>query len=388
MLIVGTLDEQLPNQSAATCPASQCMPLAVDIQPCTGPMTPAQSQSVVVTPCLTRTAQTIENKNIETPEQHSGARTPIRIAGSSVEPPIGVLSTIPSIPDEPSPQKVNMFQQSRLYDFPCLEPQLDEPTSPAFGMDNGPLLYLPKSNLPVDGGLHPGYPTRQDPQNPQCPPGLGSPFKAGQQNPKKNDDNGPPPRPPRGETVAFLANMSPTFEPAPFNLPLRNYSSSLHVNRASGIEIDRGAVTVQRISNNGNIAYSIGAGGHKYLATAQVGSGGFGYVWYAIKDGKEEVAIKVVDKAGLLAQFVFCAKDKHPTTQQLLEGSRSAAEVVDAEYEALKRVNEDRSPFLTPLLHAFEDKNNFYFVMVRQVKIKFPTCVKYPSEVLPPNPSY
>jgi hypothetical protein len=125
------------------------------------------------------------------------------------------------------------------------------------------------------------------------------------------------------------------------------------------------ASIVERILNNGNVAYSIRAGGHKYFATAQVGSGGFGYVWYAIKDQQEEVAIKVIDKAGLLAQFVNCAKDKRPTVQQLREGSQAAATAIGAEYEAFKRVTEEQSPFLTPLLHAFEDENNFYFVMVR-----------------------
>lgn len=122
---------------------------------------------------------------------------------------------------------------------------------------------------------------------------------------------------------------------------------------------------VERILINGHLAYSIQAGGHKYVATAQVGSGGFGYVWYAIKDQKEEVAIKVIDKAGLLVQFINCGKDKRPTIQQLLEGSQAAATAISAEYEAFKRVTEEQSPFLTPLLHAFEDENNFYFVMVR-----------------------
>jgi serine/threonine protein kinase len=130
-------------------------------------------------------------------------------------------------------------------------------------------------------------------------------------------------------------------------------------------EVTQASTIVERISNNGNLAYSIQAGGHKYVATAQVGSGGFGYVWYAIKDQKEEVAIKVIDKAGLLAQFVYCAKDKRPTMQQLFKGSQAAAAAISSEYEAFKRVTEVRSPFLTPLLHSFEDEDNFYFVMVR-----------------------
>lgn len=287
---------------------------------------------------------------------------------------------IPTIRDELYLQKVNSgLQQLQRYDFPRLEPQPSEPTSHN--------ELSPGSKLPVDGGLHPGYPIRQNPQSPQHPPGLGSPFKVLQQNLETNRDKGLPPRPPRGETLTFLANMSPTFEPAPYSLPLQNCPSRIgEVDRSDDIDID--PVTVQRISSSGNITYSIEAGGHKYTAMAQVGSGGFGYVWYAIKDGKEEVAIKVVDKAGLLAQFVLCAKDGRPTTQQLLEGSQLAAEAVSAEYEAFKRITEERSPFLTPLLHAFDDKDNFYFVMVRPIYVNFPTWVKHPPEVLPADPSH
>ncbi|KAG0703910.1 kinase-like domain-containing protein [Suillus ampliporus] len=156
--------------------------------------------------------------------------------------------------------------------------------------------------------------------------------------------------------------MFPTLEPTA-NFQSHNCPPRPEIAHAGNIEHDSGAVTVEKISNNGNLAYSIQAGGHKYIATAQVGSGGFGYVWYAIKNGKEEVAIKVVDKAGLLAQFVYCAKDERPNMQQLLEASPAAAATISAEYEAFKRVTEERSPFLTPLLHAFEDKDNFYFVM-------------------------
>ncbi|OAX43247.1 kinase-like protein [Rhizopogon vinicolor AM-OR11-026] len=356
----GSQDEQLPNRASTTRPTSQCMAPIVEVQPCTAPVTPARhplSRSIVATPDLARTPQTIESNSIETPEQHPGARPLIQI-GSSVNLPIGVPSVVPTIPDESPPQKVNLdLQQSQLYEFPRLESQLDEQPLPALRVDDEPPRC---SSGSADGGLHPGYPTRQDLQDLQHPPGLGSPFKAQQQIPL---DNGPPPRPPRGETLAFLANMSPTFEPAPFYLQLHNSPWRPDVAWAGDVEIDSGAVTVQRVSNKGNITYTIEADGHKYLATAQVGSGGFGYVWYAIKDGKEEVAIKVVDKGALLARCVQCAKDGRPTTQQLFEGSQAAATAISAECDAFKRVTEERSPFLTPLLHAFEDKDNFYFVM-------------------------
>ncbi|KAG2156381.1 kinase-like domain-containing protein [Suillus clintonianus] len=157
--------------------------------------------------------------------------------------------------------------------------------------------------------------------------------------------------------------MSPTLEFAASNLQSHNCPPRPEETRADNLKHDSGAVTIKRISNNGNLAYVIQAGGHRYVATAQVGSGGFGYVWYAIKDRKEEVAIKVIDKAGLLAQFASCAKDERPTMQQLLKGSPRAVAVVSAEYETFKRITEERSPFLTPLLHAFEDVDNFYFVM-------------------------
>jgi hypothetical protein len=282
--------------------------------------------------------QTLESKEIRTPQQNPGASPPLQIAGPSVG-----TSSFPTIPDEASLEKATL----QLYEFPHLESRSDETPTPAPRLDHD--LGL---KVPTDGGLH------------SRPPGLGYPFRVQRKSPEKNRDNGPPPRPPRGSTLSFIANMSPTFEPTPFylqqNSPLRP-----DLGRAGDVKIDSGAVTVHRISNNGKITYSIEAGGHKYLATGQIGSGGFGYVWYAIQDGKEEVAIKVVDKAGLLGQFVICAEDGQPTTTQLLEGSQSAAQVVKAEYDAFKRITEERSPFLTPLLHAFEDKDNFYFVMVR-----------------------
>ncbi|KAG2115792.1 kinase-like domain-containing protein, partial [Suillus discolor] len=212
---------------------------------------------------------------------------------------------------------------------------------------------------------------------PRCPPGLklpvdrkpgvqaghlrapsvhfmqqGSPSELLQDVTKRNLGNDASLRLAQGNTELNLGNMFSTLEPS-----ASNFQSS------STPEAKQASVIVQRISNDGNLAYSIQAGGHTYVATAQVGSGAFGYVWYAIKDQTEEVAIKVINKVGLLAQFVCCAKDKRPTMQQLLEGSQAAAAAISAEYEAFKRVTEEQSPFLTPLLHAFEDEDNFYFVM-------------------------
>lgn len=361
MLTVEILDEQVPNRAATTRPASQ----RVEVQSFTTPVTPARHslpRSVTTMPGLARTPRTIESKDIETPAQNSGARSLVQIAEPSVNPPVGVPSMVPTILDESSPQKVNLDLQPQLYEFPRLESHSDEPPLPVPRMDDEP-PRCPSG--PANGGLHPGYPTREDPQDLRYPPGLGlgSPFKVQQQISKGDLDNGPPPRPQRGETLSFIANMSPTFEPAPFYLqhngPLRPDAA-----RTDDIDMDSGPVIVQKISSSGNMAYSIRAGGHNYVATAQVGSGGYGYVWYAIKDNKEEVAIKVVDKAGLLARCVYCP-DGRLTSRQLLDGSGLAARTIRSEYEAFVRITEEQSPFLAPLLHAFEDKDNFYFVMVR-----------------------
>ncbi|KAG1873684.1 kinase-like domain-containing protein [Suillus subalutaceus] len=387
-------DEQHPsNMAALTRPASltdtardsdiQCI-APVEVQPRTALVTPHSplSEFAVATPGVARTMQTIESKDIETPQKCAGARPLIQIAGPSVGPTAEAVvpSMAPTIPDEPSSQKARLGLQR--YDFVFPHFPLSQLLSPAAHASShksrlDPQLY--DSLIPQRERDRSPPPAPHEP--PRCPPGLklpadrkpgvqaghlrsarsvhptqqGPPFELRQDIPKRILDNDASPRPPRGNTALNHAGMLPALESSVSNFQLYNCPPTPEVTQASTI--------VERISNNGNLAYSIQAGGHKYVATAQVGSGGFGYVWYAIKDQKEEVAIKVIDKAGLLAQFVYCAKDKRPTMQQLLEGSQAAAAAISSEYEAFKRVTEERSPFLTPLLHAFEDEDNFYFVM-------------------------
>ncbi|KAG1868108.1 kinase-like domain-containing protein [Suillus tomentosus] len=336
------------------------------------------SEFTVATPVLSRTMQTIESKDIETPKKRAGASSLIHVAGPSVGPTTEAVvpSMVPTTLDEPFFQKARLGSQQYDYVFPhfplgqslssatrassyksCLDPQRYDPLIPPLQCDRSP------SSVPHEP--------------PRCPPGLklpadkkpgvqaghlrapsiyltqqGSPSELLQDVTKRDLDNDGSLRLARGNTELNLGDTFSTLEPS-----ASNFQSS------STPEAKQASVIVERISNDGNLAYSIQAGGHKYVATAQVGSGAFGYVWYAIKDQTEEVAIKVIDKAGLLAQFVYCAKDKRPTMQQLLEGSQAAAAAISAEYETFKRVTEEQSPFLTPLLHAFEDEDNFYFVM-------------------------
>ncbi|KAG1755367.1 kinase-like domain-containing protein [Suillus lakei] len=405
MLTVGfSGEQQLSNKAALTRHASLMDTTRdndnqyiapVEVQPHTAvtPVHYPRSKIVVATPVLARTMQTIESKDIETPQKCAGAGPLVHIVGPSVGPTVEAVvpSMVPTIPDDPSSQNVCLGLQRHEFVFPQLpfnqplllgthapshksrldpqqydslipQPQFHRSPSPA---PHEPPRCPPGLKLPADRKLgvqawHLGpassvHPTQQGTQDLQHPLGLGSPFKLLQDVPKQNLDNDASPRPPRGNTELNIANMFPTLESSASNFRSHNYSPIPEVTQANTV--------VERISNNGNLSYSIQAGGHKYVATAQVGSGGFGYVWYAIKDEKEEVAIKVIDKAGLLAQFVYCAKGERPTMQQLLEGSPRAAAAISAEYEAFKRVTEERSPFLTPLLHAFQDNDNFYFVM-------------------------
>ncbi|KAG2369779.1 hypothetical protein BDR07DRAFT_540014 [Suillus spraguei] len=394
VLSVEFLDErQFSNMTALTQPASltviardsdiQCL-APVEVEPRTALMTPHSplSEFVVATPVLARTVQTIESKDIETPPKCAGSRSHIRIAGPSVGPTAEVVvpSMVPTIPNEPSSQTASLglqqydflfphfprgqslppathvsSQKLRLdpqrYDSLIPQPQCDQLPAPA---PHEPPRCPPGLKHPIDRqpGVQPGH-LRSAPS--VHPSQQGSPFELPQDVSKRSLDNDALPRPPRGNTGLNLADVFPTLESSASNFQPYNCSPIPKLTQAS--------TTIERISNNGRLAYSIQAGGHKYVATVQVGSGGFGYVWYAIKDETEEVAIKVIDKAGLLAQFVHCTKDKRPTTQQLLEGSQAAAAAISSEYEAFKRVTEEQSPFLTPLLHAFEDEDNFYFVM-------------------------
>lgn len=317
------------------------------------------TQAIEIFDTIPNSVLPFESKDIETPKKCTGATPLIHIAGPSFGPTAEAVvpSMVPTIPDKSSsrlgPQRYNfVFPHFRLgqsippatrasSQLPSLAPH-EPPRCP-------PGLRLPADRKPgVQAGHLRPAPFVHSAQQ-------GSLFELPQDVPKRNLDNDASPQPPRCNTERNLADMFPILESSASKFQSHNCPPTFEVAQASTF--------VERTLNNGNLAYSIQAGGHKYFATAQVGSGGFGYVWYAIKDQQEEVAIKVIDKAGLLAQFVDCAKDQRPTLKQLCDGSQAAATAIGAEYEAFKRVTEEQSPFLTPLLHAFEDENNFYFVM-------------------------
>ncbi|KAG1768684.1 kinase-like domain-containing protein [Suillus occidentalis] len=335
------------------------------------------TQAIEMVDTIPDSVLSFESKDIETPKECAGATPLIHIVrpfGPTAE--AVVPSMVPTIPDTSS---------SRLglqrYNFVFPHFRLGQSISPATRVSSHKSRLGPQRHDSLIPRLQcDQLPSPAPYEPPQHPPGLklpadgkpgaqaghlrpapfvhsvqqGSLFELPQDVAKRNLDNDASPRPPRCNNELNLADMFPILESSASKFQSYNCPPTFEVAQAS---------IVERTLNNGNLAYSIRAGGHKYFATAQVGSGGFGYVWYAIKDQQEEVAIKVIDKAGLLAQFVNCAKDKRPTVQQIREGSQAAAAAIGAEYEAFKRVTEEQSPFLTPLLHAFEDENNFYFVM-------------------------
>ncbi|KAG2155105.1 kinase-like domain-containing protein [Suillus bovinus] len=381
-------DEQQPsNMAALTRPASltnaardsDIQSIApVEVITLASPTCSPLSGFAVATPVLARTIRTIESKDIETPPKYAGARSLIHIAGPSIGPTDEVIapSMVPTIPDEISSQEARLGLQQ--YDFVFPHFPLGQSLSPAAHASSHKSCLDQQRYDSIVPRIQCDQPPSSAPHEPpRCPPGLKPPtdrkpgvqaghlcpalpihptqkesrFELTQDVPKHNLYNDAS----RGNTELKLADMFPTLEYSNSNCQPYNFPQTPEVIQASTV--------VEKISNNGNLSYSIQAGGHVYVATAQVGSGGFGYVWYAIKDQAEEVAIKVIDKAGLLAQFVSCTNDKRPTEQQLLEGSQAAAAAISAEYEAFKRVTEEQSPFLTPLLHAFEDEDNFYFVM-------------------------
>ncbi|KAH7924679.1 kinase-like protein [Leucogyrophana mollusca] len=101
---------------------------------------------------------------------------------------------------------------------------------------------------------------------------------------------------------------------------------------------------------------------HRFIIQHQIGAGSFGFVWSAIADDLQEVAIKVVSKTMLIARYVTSVGTNDEITFR--NGFEDAtANVIVNELNALKTVTAGGSPFLTPLLYAFSDADNFYFVM-------------------------
>ncbi|EIW76188.1 kinase-like protein [Coniophora puteana RWD-64-598 SS2] len=110
-----------------------------------------------------------------------------------------------------------------------------------------------------------------------------------------------------------------------------------------------------------------GGSGHtttQFHLIKEIGRGSFGAVCYALSSAGDEVAIKIVDKAGTLFN--------HPhfggSDETLEAGLRGVVRWVGEELSALRRVSEDvvgagGCPFVAPLLCAFADRGSFYMVM-------------------------
>ncbi|KAH7904651.1 kinase-like domain-containing protein [Hygrophoropsis aurantiaca] len=98
----------------------------------------------------------------------------------------------------------------------------------------------------------------------------------------------------------------------------------------------------------------------------EIGSGGFGVVWSATSVGTrhqqpEEVAIKVTNKLDLLYDRINAMT---PTRVFIDDHAMdSAKDQVQKEFQVLRKITEAESPFLTPLLRAFSDEDNFYYIM-------------------------
>ncbi|KAH7931322.1 kinase-like protein [Leucogyrophana mollusca] len=100
---------------------------------------------------------------------------------------------------------------------------------------------------------------------------------------------------------------------------------------------------------------------HTFSIRSTLGSGGFGIVWYATTETGQEVAIKVVNK--VLAFDAHMPASGDPGYNHGREASDIARSIVETEFNILQRVTAAGSPFLTSLLYAFSDDDNFYFVM-------------------------
>ncbi|KAH7890104.1 kinase-like domain-containing protein [Phlebopus sp. FC_14] len=97
---------------------------------------------------------------------------------------------------------------------------------------------------------------------------------------------------------------------------------------------------------------------HTFKIHREIGSGSYGFVWYAKDKDDREVAIKVINKRMLLSTF---AEERGQGVYTLDEDF--PRKMVITEYLALKRLTEQKARQSTPLLNAFTDSSNVYFVM-------------------------
>ncbi|KAH7920141.1 kinase-like protein [Leucogyrophana mollusca] len=102
--------------------------------------------------------------------------------------------------------------------------------------------------------------------------------------------------------------------------------------------------------------------GHMFTVQGEIGRGTFGFVWSALTEDNEEVAIKVMHKRKMLYDM-FRERQLSSKWNYALALNNEVASIVRDEVEALKRVTEADCPFLTPLLCSFSDDTNFYLVM-------------------------
>ncbi|EIW85710.1 kinase-like protein [Coniophora puteana RWD-64-598 SS2] len=100
----------------------------------------------------------------------------------------------------------------------------------------------------------------------------------------------------------------------------------------------------------------------RFTVLKSIGNGTFGSVVYARTDERREVAIKIVNKRKLLASKVL---RRNVPREWVPAYNRAAADDILGELTALHLITSrpNASPFLTPMLNAWTDENNVYFVM-------------------------
>ncbi|KAH7916788.1 kinase-like domain-containing protein [Hygrophoropsis aurantiaca] len=101
--------------------------------------------------------------------------------------------------------------------------------------------------------------------------------------------------------------------------------------------------------------------GHQFTIMGTLGYGGFGFVWHAMMETGQEVAIKVIDK--VLAFDHYMSSTNSTEDDNWRGSSLSAATTVWNEFKILEDLTSVGCAFLTPLLFSFSDDENFYLVM-------------------------
>ncbi|KAH7887480.1 hypothetical protein F5I97DRAFT_2072803 [Phlebopus sp. FC_14] len=116
--------------------------------------------------------------------------------------------------------------------------------------------------------------------------------------------------------------------------------------------------------------FEVNSGPFKYQILSTIGRGGNGTVWHGqLLEGEKpmDVAIKVINTTLAYSRHVtdrrLIDRVEPFVLHYLIKDTDEAAFWIQHELDVLRRLGQGPSPFLSPLLHAFRDEQNFYFVM-------------------------